>query len=289
MMDESKGYIMTIVGIVATSILLYRIDYQINNEMVQCAISIVLAILFCLLYVIEVIGNIAKFVTGFIVSYVMGMPLYWRVVKLIIPEDMQLLVVMLCFVLVGIVIGFLLRNYTENTFLEAQVGINTGRFLYAFFKPISSMNKNIQCRIEAKKSKEDKKDSSIKRKMLEFDELKAENEKLRILFSSFESENTSLKLENGRLKLENTSLKAENIGLKEENITMKSRMELFENNNKKSSFHNNGLESLFSEADSDIRKKRYRKLSQIFHPDSEVGNAEIFRKIKEAYEGVENY
>lgn len=132
MMDESKGYIMTIVGIVATSILLYRIDYQINNEMVQCAISIVLAILFCLLYVIEVIGNIAKFVTGFIVSYVMGMPLYWRVVKLIIPEDMQLLVVMLCFVLVGIVIGFLLRNYTENTFLEAQVEINTGRFLYAF-------------------------------------------------------------------------------------------------------------------------------------------------------------
>lgn len=282
-MDENKGYIMTIVGIVATAFLLYRIDFQVNNEMVQCAISVALAILFSSIYVFEVIGNIAKFVTGFIVSYVMGMPLYWRMVKLIIPENVQMLVVMLCFVLVGIFYGVYLRNFTEYTFLEAQVEINIGKFLDAFFKPISSMNKKVQCRIKAKKSKDDKKDSSIKYKMLEFDELKAENEKLRILYSSFESENTSL-------KLENTSLKVENIGLKEENIKMKSRMELFENNDKKNTFHNNnGFDSLFSEVDSDIRKKRYRKLSQIFHPDSEVGDEEIFRKIKEAYEGVENF
>lgn len=76
-MDEHKGVIMTLFGAAVASFLFYKIDYPINNETVKCVISVVLGILFCALYMIEGLGKIPKLLTGFIVSYVAGMPIYW--------------------------------------------------------------------------------------------------------------------------------------------------------------------------------------------------------------------
>lgn len=170
---------------------------------------------------------------------------------------------MISLVLAALLFGVFLWTYTENTFLEAHVEIKTGNLFDTFFKPVRLMNTKFRCELKAKNCREDIKVKFSESKKQESDAMKAENEELKKINSTLKSENSRLKM---RIEL----------------------LELEKNARKCSFFDDNGIEVMFKDADSDIRKKRFRKLSQIFHPDSEVGDAEIFRMIKEAYESVEN-
>ena len=90
--------------------------------------------------------------------------------------------------------------------------------------------------------------------------------------------------------MENEKLKELNSRLINENLYLKNKIQILEIEKRtqmRSFFDDTSLDIIFKDADSDTRKKRFKKLSHIFHPDSEVGDAEIFNIIKDAYEKLE--
>ncbi len=259
MQDEYKGFMLTGFGAIVTTFLFYRIDYPIINETVTCIISIGLGLLFCSLYAFRGIGIIAKLLTGFIVSYVAGMPIYWKLSRWVIPKNYQMLVVWLLLIFIALIFDAFLWTYTEDTILGGEVDLLSLPLVGAIIKPFKRWSKKCQQDRYSKKTVPDRK----RTKSLDSVLVKEENEKLRM-------KNSTLELENKRLQ--------NRIDLLE--LERKAQMCKF--------FDDNSMEVIFNDVDSEIRKKRFRKLSQIFHPDSEIGDAEIFRMIKEAYQNVEN-
>lgn len=86
MLDENKGYLMTIFSAIVAVFLFHKINIPFNTETAKCIFSVILGIIFCSLYMIEGICIIAKLLTGFMVSYTVGLPLFWNFSKWIIPQ-----------------------------------------------------------------------------------------------------------------------------------------------------------------------------------------------------------
>lgn len=266
MLNEKKGILMTIFSAGVAAFVCYKIDVPFDNETIKCIFSVILGIVFCALYTIKGLGIIPKMLTGFMVSYTVGLPLFWKFSRWIIPQNYQTLTVWLLMIFSALIYDVFLWIYTEDTIFGGEIDLRDVSFLEISFRPINLLNKKIRNYNLFAKTKSDEKRDFEERKQPEVSDfvwVKKENEKLKEINSTLEYENKYLK---DRI----------------ESLESERKMQMC------SSFADNSMEAIFKDADPKTRKKRFRKLSQIFHPDSEGGDAEIFRMIKDAYEKVEN-
>lgn len=286
-MEEYKGQILSIIGAITIAICFYNIFSLLDNEYLHCFIAIGIGFLCALLYKIAVVGKLVKLLAGSTVSYLFGIPVFRLISSLIIPEKYRLLSVMIAFFVTALVYTYFLCEESEGTWFETPD--------YCYFGGTNRVIDRLKINVKGFISK------SGKKKEKEYvvnhvhytapvsQEFLNENIRLRKLNVSYQEQLSRMKEQvdyksnvcNDLLEtVEN--LKREYEALRNEHEQLKAKRN--DSSSMNNTSNDNMFDIIFTGVSEEERKKRFRKLSLIFHPDSDTGDAEIFKMIKRAYD-----